>query len=43
MLKSNLLCAFIALVAAITISSAFAKGYLHSQGITFYGATTQDE
>jgi hypothetical protein len=28
MLKSNLLCAFIALITAVTISSAFAKGYL---------------
>jgi hypothetical protein len=28
MLKSNLLCALIALITAVTISSAFAKGYL---------------
>jgi hypothetical protein len=28
MLKSNLLCAIIALITAVTISSAFAKGYL---------------
>ena len=28
MLKSNLLCAFIALITAVTISSAFAKGYI---------------
>ncbi len=42
MLKSNLLCAFIALIAAITISSAFAKGYLNSQGLTTYGTTIQD-
>lgn len=28
MLKSNLLCAVIALITAITISSAFARGYL---------------
>ena len=28
MLKSNLLCAFIALIIAVTISSAFAKGYI---------------
>ncbi|MBC7427751.1 MAG: hypothetical protein H7336_04005 [Bacteriovorax sp.] len=28
MLKSNLLCAFIALITAVTISSAFAHGYL---------------
>lgn len=30
MLKSNLLCAFIALITAVTISSAFAKGYITS-------------
>lgn len=42
MLKSNLLCAVIALVAAITISSAFAKGYLQSQGITSYGTSIED-
>lgn len=28
MLKSNLLCALIALITAVTISSAFAKGYI---------------
>lgn len=32
MLKSNLLCAFIALITAVTISSAFAKGYIHTDG-----------
>jgi hypothetical protein len=35
MLKSNLLCAFIALITAVTISSAFAKGYItNDDGIT---------
>lgn len=36
MLKSNLLCAFIALITAVTISSAFAKGYITTNdgGIT---------
>lgn len=32
MLKSNLLCAFIALITAVTISSAFAKGYITNDG-----------
>ena len=32
MLKSNLLCAFIALITAVTISSAFAKGYIINGG-----------
>lgn len=32
MLKSNLLCAFIALITAVTISSAFAKGYITRDG-----------
>ena len=32
MLKSNLLCAFIALITAVTISSAFAKGYISKDG-----------
>ena len=32
MLKSNLLCAFIALITAVTISSAFAKGYITTDG-----------
>ena len=32
MLKSNLLCAFIALVTAVTISSAFAKGHITNEG-----------
>lgn len=42
MLKSNLLCAFIALITAVTISSAFAKGYLsHDGGITV--ATTLND
>ena len=31
MLKSNLLCAFIALITAVTISSAFAKGYISNE------------
>ena len=30
MLKSNLLCALIALLTAVTISSAFAKGYINN-------------
>ena len=33
MLRSNVLCAFIALLMAITISSAFAHGYLNNTGI----------
>lgn len=32
MFKSNLFCALVALITAVTISSAFAKGYLHSDG-----------
>lgn len=32
MLKSNLFCALVALITAVTISSAFAKGYLHKDG-----------
>jgi hypothetical protein len=33
MLKSNLLCAFIALITAATISSAFTKGYLQPNDV----------
>ena len=33
MLKSNLLCAFIALITAVTISSAFAKGFITDKNI----------
>ena len=33
MLKSNLLCAVIALITAVTISSAFARGYLTTTSI----------
>ncbi len=34
MFKSNLFCALVALITAVTISSAFAKGYLaHDGGI----------
>ena len=33
MLKSNLLCAVIALVTAVTISSAFTHGYLTSTSL----------
>lgn len=32
MFKSNLFCALVALITAVTISSAFAKGYLTSDG-----------
>ncbi len=32
MLKSNLFCALVALITAVTISSAFAKGYLTDDG-----------
>lgn len=32
MFKSNLFCALVALITAVTISSAFAKGYLSHEG-----------
>lgn len=40
MFKSNLFCALVALITAVTISSAFAKGYLTEKGGIALGAKT---
>lgn len=40
MLKSNLLCALIALITAVTISSAFAKGYLKPSDVIITTTST---